>query len=255
MITEAIMPKISIITATLNSAATINETLESIRGQDYPDIEHIIVDGESTDATLGIVREYSHVCKCISEPDKGIYYAMNKGIQLATGEVVGILNSGDVYQDDAVLSRVAERFQREGCEAVYGDLVYVDARDARKVVRYWRAGVYRADAFMWGWMPPHPTFFVRRSLYKKYGGFSLQFKTAADYELLLRFIHKYRISTGYIPEILVRMRNGGASNHSWIHRLQANQDDRRSWTVNGLEPYWFTRYLKPLRKLHQFIWK
>jgi glycosyltransferase len=253
MITKTVISKISIVTTTYNSAAMIKDTLESIRRQDYPHVESIIVDGQSTDATLPIVLEYPHVGLCISEPDNGIYAAMNKGIRLASGDVVGILNSDDVYYDETVLSRVAEVFQREGCDAVYGDLVYVDRKDTFKVVRRWKAGVFKANAFMWGWMPPHPTFFVRRSLYTKYAGFAPQFKIAADYDLMLRLIHKHRISLCYIPAVLVKMRNNGASNRSWANRFKANKEDSLAWTSNGLQPFWFTRFLKPLRKLHQFI--
>ena len=245
--------KISILTVTYNSAATLRETLESVRKQDYPQVEHVVVDGQSTDGTLDIIRSYPHITRWISEKDNGIYDAMNKGVALATGDIVGILNSDDIYQDSTVLARVMETFVNDHCDAVYGDLVYVDPDQTSKVRRYWKSGHYNPGSFRWGWMPPHPTFFVRRSLYERFGVFRTDFRTAADYELMLRFIHRHRATLSYVPKVLVRMRDGGASNQNLGSRLRANQEDRRAWEVNGLDPYWFTLYLKPLRKIGQFF--
>jgi glycosyltransferase len=191
----------------------------------------------------------------VSEKDKGIYDAMNKGIGMATGEVIGILNSDDFYANRSVISKVARAFEETGCDALYADLVYVDQQDVGKTVRLWRAGAYRKNAFKWGWMPPHPTFFVRRELYDKYGVFSLDLKTAADYELMLRFIHKHGIRVHYLPEVLVKMRAGGASNASLRSRLNANRQDRLAWIRNDIRPFWFTLYMKPVRKLGQFLFK
>ena len=244
---------ISIITATYNSAKTVRDTLESVRHQTYPRVEHIIVDGLSRDNTLDIVKAYPHVSKCISEADKGIYDAMNKGVALATGDIVGILNSDDMYQDSTVLARVMEAFVNDHCDAVYGDLVYVDPEQTAKVRRYWKSGYYNPGSFRWGWMPPHPTFFVRRSLYERFGVFRTDFKTAADYELMLRFIHRHGAKLSYVPKVLVRMRDGGASNQTFASRLKANKEDRRAWEVNAIDPYWFTLYLKPLRKIGQYF--
>jgi glycosyltransferase involved in cell wall biosynthesis len=245
--------RISVITVTYNSSATIKDTLESVKGQAYPEVEHIIVDGLSTDETLGIVSGYSHVSKVISEKDAGIYDAMNKGVLASTGDVVGILNSDDFYYGNDVLSKVAAVFNEKKCDALYGDLQYVDQKNLAKVIRHWEAGKYSADAFKWGWMPPHPTFFVRRELYEKWGRFNTQFRTAADYELMLRFIHKHHGSVEYIPDILVRMRTGGASNRSFKGRLRAHAEDKLAWSINGLDRYWFTLFLKPLRKIIQYI--
>lgn len=244
---------ISIITATYNSAKTVRDTLESVRQQTYPQVEHIIVDGLSKDHTLDIVQAYPHVRKCISEADKGIYDAMNKGVGLATGDIVGILNSDDMYQDSTVLARVMEAFVNDHCDAVYGDLVYVDPEQTGKVRRYWKSGYYNPGSFRWGWMPPHPTFFVRRSLYERFGLFRTDFRTAADYELMLRFIHRHGAKLTYVPKVLVRMRDGGASNQTLASRLKANSEDRRAWEVNNIDPYWFTLYLKPLRKIGQYF--
>ena len=244
--------KISIITVSRNSAVTIRDTLESVQRQDYPHVEHIVIDGLSTDETMRIVHEYPHVAKLVSESDSSLYEALNKGIRQATGDVVGILHSDDVYADEAVISRVADAFHRTDCEAVYGDLVYVDRTNPEKVIRHWRAGAYKPDAFKWGWTPPHTTLFVKRNLYERYGGFDPQFGTAADYEFMLRFVHKHHIKLVYLPSVLVKMRTGGLSNQTWMNRFRANVQDRRAWTANHLQPFWFTRYLKPLRKISQF---
>lgn len=246
---------ISIITATYNSSATLADTLESMRLQSYHHIEHLIIDGVSKDDTLSIVQNYPHISQCISEKDKGIYDAMNKGISLATGEIIGILNSDDFYAHEQVLEKVAKAFADTGCDAVYGDLQYVDAADTGKIVRLWKSGNYQPGDFKWGWMPPHPSFFVRKELYEKFGNFNLHMKTAADYELMLRFIHKHGARLAYIPEVLVKMRNGGASNSSMVSRLRANQEDKQAWEINGLQPFWFTLYLKPLRKITQYLIK
>lgn len=245
--------RISIITATYNSAATIRDTALSVKAQSYESVEHIIIDGGSTDGTLDILKEYQHIGRISSEPDRGMYDAMNKGISMANGDVIGILNSDDFYAGPKVLEKVSEAFASTEIDAVYGDLDYVDATDANRLVRSWRSGRYVQDAFKWGWMPPHPTFFVRKEIYERYGGFNLNMGTAADYELMLRFIHRQRIRMAYLPEVLVKMRSGGASNASLTARLKANQNDHKAWKENDLEPYWFTLYLKPLRKISQFL--
>lgn len=245
--------KISIITATFQSARTLGETILSVKRQGWQDTEHIIIDGGSTDGTMALVSSFSHLGKVVSEPDRGIYDAMNKGIQLADGEVIGILNADDFYADDRVLESVAECFAHPAIDAVYGDLEYVDPEDTNRVVRRWQAGKYQSGQFLWGWMPPHPTFFVRRRLYEQFGLFNLDLATCGDYELMLRFIHRHGAQLGYLPRVLVKMRAGGASNASIGARLRANQHDRLAWTVNGLHPYWFTMYLKPLRKIGQFL--
>jgi glycosyltransferase len=249
------MMKVSVITATFNSAATLTDTLSSVRDQTYPLVEHLIIDGGSKDNTMEIVAGFPHIKQICSEKDRGIYDAMNKGVKRATGDIVGILNSDDFYASENVLREVVDTFQQSGCDAVYGDLQYVCKDDVSKVVRYWRSGPYQQGAFKWGWMPPHPSFFVRHTLYDRCGLFNLDMKTAADYELMLRMIHKEGASLQYLPNVLVKMRTGGASNSSMASRLKANADDRKAWDVNGLTPYWFTMYLKPIRKITQFIFK
>lgn len=244
---------ISIITATYNSAATVRDTLASIAAQDYPHIEHLIVDGVSKDNTLDIVKEFPHVAKVESSKDKGIYDAMNKGVRMASGDVVGILNSDDLYQHNSVLSNVMKAFEDPEVDLVYGDLQYVQQHDISKVVRSWKAGSYTPNSFYWGWMPPHPSFFVRKRVYDQLGLFSLDLRTAADYEIILRFMLKAGLKAAYVPEYLVRMRMGGASNATLKHRINANKEDRKAWDMNGLKPYFFTLWCKPLRKINQFL--
>lgn len=247
--------KISIITATYNSGATVLDTLNSIRSQDHPSIEHIIVDGGSTDTTLDIVRSFSHVSKVVSEKDKGIYDAMNKGIRMAGGDVIGILNSDDVYVDGSVLSAVAKIFEDPAVMTVYADLQYVQADDLTRVQRTWRSGEFTKKKFFYGWMPPHPTFFVRREVYDRVGLFNLELRSAADYEMMLRILLKNELSTHYLQRVIVRMRAGGMSNATFSNRLRANKEDRLAWKLNKIKPYFFTLYLKPLRKIHQFLIK
>lgn len=245
--------KISIITVCLNAAHTISDTLSSVATQSYPDIEHIIIDGCSTDDTMRIIHQFPHITKVISEKDEGIYFAMNKGIQMATGEVIGILNADDVYAHENVLKNVMVLFQDSKTDAVYGDLDFVEAADLLKVKRSWRSGSYKKNAFYFGWMPPHPTFFVRREMYKQHGMFNTKLNSAADYELMLRLLVKNKIKPAYLKEVIVKMRYGGRSTRSIKNRVVANREDRMAWRLNGLKPYFFTLTLKPLRKLNQYI--
>jgi glycosyltransferase involved in cell wall biosynthesis len=244
--------KFSIITATYNNASTVADCLDCVKSQGGH-IEHIIVDGVSSDSTLEIVKRYSHVSKVISGRDRGIYDAMNKGLAMATGKVVGILNADDFYANERVLAKVAEVFADPAIDSCYGDLVYVNPDDTGKIIRHWRSGSFNRQSFYWGWMPPHPTFFVRRQLYENYGMFNLNLGSAADYELMLRFLFKHKITTAYIPEVLVKMRAGGISNATLKNRLEANRMDRVAWKINGLKPFPWTLYLKPLRKIWQYI--
>ena len=247
--------KISIITVAFNSAQTIADTVRSVKAQVGVEVEHIIVDGASKDDTLAVVRSVNAQARIISEPDNGIYDAMNKGIRLATGEIIGILNSDDYYTHDRVLAMVLERFQTTQCEGLYGDLVYVDSADTSKVVRTWRAGLFEKEHFLNGWMPPHPTFFVERAIYETYGLYETALRSSADYELMLRMLYRYEIDVQYIPDCLVCMRTGGQSNVSLRNRLKANREDRLAWKMNALTPRFYTTWLKPIRKIPQFIKK
>lgn len=245
--------KVSIITVAYNSAKTIEDTLKSVVNQCYSDIEYIIIDGGSTDNTLDILTQYEpKIDLIVSEKDKGIYDAMNKGVARATGDVIGILNSDDFYVDDQVIAKVVKLFD-SSIDAVYADLVYVDPIDTAKVTRTWLSGVYKEGSFLKGWMPPHPTFFVRKQVYEKFGAYSLQLCSAADYEFMLRVIHKQGIKLAYLPEIIVRMRAGGASNASIKNRLKANKEDRLAWKMNGIRPNLLTFIRKPLSKIFQFL--
>ncbi|HEV7230648.1 MAG TPA: glycosyltransferase family 2 protein [Bacteroidia bacterium] len=246
--------KISVITVCYNSAATLRHTIESVLSQDYPDIEYIIIDGGSLDETPDIIRSYgANISKFISESDEGIYHALNKGISMATGDVIGFLHSDDFYTSPAILSVVACAFLSTNADGVYGDLQYVGKEDTNKVFRNWISGSYSEGLFLKGWMPPHPAFFVKRSCYGKFGLFDTNFLSAADYELMLRFIHRYKIKLAYVPQVLVKMRVGGKSNVTLLNRWKANREDLKAWKVNGLKPGMFTLLLKPLSKLRQFL--
>lgn len=245
--------KISIITVAYNAATTIQDTIESVLSQKEVDVEYILIDGGSTDGTLDIIEKHkSSIDHFTSEPDRGIYDAMNKGVQAATGDIIGILNSDDIYAHEYVLRDILAKFDSE-TQGVYADLVYVDQKDTNKVTRTWIAKPYVAGAFKKGWMPPHPTFFVRKEVYEKFGAYSLELRSAADYEFMLRVIHKHQINIGYLPEIIVKMRVGGESNVSLKNRIRANQEDRKAWEMNGLKPGALTLIRKPISKIGQFL--
>jgi glycosyltransferase len=248
------MSKISIITVTYNSAATLEHTIQSVLLQDHPDVEYIIVDGASTDDTLSVIRKYRHkIAHFVSEKDDGLYFALNKGISLATGDIIGIIHADDFYTSDHVLTAVDEMITTTKANALYADLYYVDAHNTDKIIRKWHSGKYSEGKFLWGWMPPHPTFFVRKEVYQKFGAFNTALRTSADYELMLRLIHKHKIKLAYLPEYIVKMRMGGQSNASVKNRVKANKEDRKAWELNGINPYFFTLALKPLRKISQFF--
>ena len=244
--------KISIITVCYNAEDTIGDTIQSVLSQDYKDVEYIIVDGKSTDRTLEIIQSIKNGIKLISEKDQGIYDAMNKGINTASGDVIGILNADDVYKNSQVLTAVMDAF-KANVSIVYGDIEYVKYNDLSKVVRKWKAGVFRSGKFKWGWMPPHPGFFVKKSCYESFGLFNLNLSTSADYELMLRMLEVHHLSCNYIPKTITSMRVGGASNSSLKNRLIANRNDKKAWTIHPINPFWFTFILKPLRKLPQFF--
>ena len=245
-------PLITIITASYNSARTIRDTLDSVAGQCYPHIEHLIVDGGSTDETLDIIQSYPHISRVISESDRGIYDAMNKGIRIASGQIIGILNSDDFYAHSEVITRVVNRMLQTRSRTLYGDLIYIDPLRSNRLIRYWVSGVGTRRSWYLGWMPPHPTFFVDRSIYETYGCFNETLKSAADYEIMLRFLFKHEVETCYLPEVIVHMRDGGQSSANLRNRWRGNREDRRAWLLNGLRAPFYTTLLKPLRKISQF---
>ena len=290
--------KVSIITVSYNSAKTIGDTISSVQKQSYKNIEYIVVDGNSTDGTVEIVKQYLDsskgvsqdvsqdamqgrsegasqdlpedlsknlpqdlsigalqgvVTKFLCEKDKGIYDAMNKGLALATGDIIGVLNSDDFYCSNDVIENVVRAFEENETDCLYGDLNYVDPVDTSKIIRKWRSGAYLRKNFLKGWMPPHPTFFVKKSCYERLGTFDTQFTSAADYELMLRFLFKELCSAQHFPKVMIHMRSGGVSNVSLKNRLRANREDRLAWKINGLKPKWFTLLRKPLSKLKQYF--
>ncbi len=245
--------KISIITCCLNSEKTIRETIESVIKQSCQNIEYLIIDGGSTDNTLNIINEYKNkISKIVSSSDNGIYDAMNKGIKLATGEIIGFLHSDDFYPNNFIIEKVVKAFDIQQVDSVYGDLLYVAQSDAKKIIRTWFSGNYNRNNLKYGWMPPHPTFFVRRRMYDSYGFFNDNLRIAADYDVMMRFLGKYSITTHYISEIVVVMRLGGASNKSLINIIKKMKEDYFAIKKNNIGNF-NTLIYKNLRKIPQFF--
>ncbi len=248
--------KVSIVTICFNAKKTIKNTIESVLSQDYPDIEYIIIDGASTDGTQEIVKSFGNkIDKFISEKDNGLFDALNKGIKIASGEIVGILHADDVFANNSIISKVVENMKEYQADACWGDLVFVDKNNPEKIVRYWQSCTYKKGLFKKGWMPPHTTFFAKKSVFEKYGYYDLKFDMAADYELMLRFLEKYNLPSCYIPEVLVKMRTGGVSDRSLknIKRIaKSNIDAYKAWRANGLKVNSFSILIvKPFSKLWQ----
>jgi len=245
--------KISIITAVLNRADTVTKALESVGAQSWPAVEHIVIDGLSTDGTRQVLEAHRHsLAVLLSEPDHGIYEALNKGLALASGDLIGLMHSDDFYAGNRVLERVANAFADPSVDGVYGDLDYVAKNDPERVVRHWRAGHYDRAKIAWGWMPPHPALFLRRSVIERWGGYDTGFRIAADYDAMLRYLIKGNIHLAYIPEVLIKMRTGGASNRSLSRIIRKSREDYRalqSYGAGGLG----TLIFKNVRKLPQFI--
>jgi glycosyltransferase len=248
--------KVSIITAVYNNRETVEDCLRSVLCQTYPDIEYLVIDGGSTDGTTEVIGPYrAKIARWVSEPDTGIYSALNKGLNLATGEAVGILHSDDIYAHDRVVEKVVEAFGKSGADSVYGDLKYVDKNNPDRVIRSWKSSPFIPGKFRYGWMPPHPTFFVKKGVFENYGGFNENLRIAADYELMLRFLEKHRISTHYLPEVLIHMRVGGISNRGIKNILLKSHEDLLAWKLNGLNRSIYTIPLKNLSKIPQFFVK
>lgn len=228
--------RITVITASLNCAGTIEDTITSILSQTHNDYEHLIIDGGSTDGMLDIIKRHSHgKMKVVSEPDDGIFDAMNKGIKMATGEVIGFINADDVLADETVLAQVSSAFKDPDVDGCYGDLIIVRRNNPGKIVRYWKSRPFSDGLFQRGWHPPHPAFFARKELYDRFGGFDTEFKIAADADLLIRLFLVHNIRTAYIPRLLVRMRNGGNSTGTLANIFKGNIEICRSFKKNKIK--------------------
>lgn len=246
--------KVSIVTVAFNSATTIRDTIESVLSQDYPRIEYIVIDGGSTDGTLDIIGEYGpRVTHLISEPDHGIYDAMNKGIDLATGDVVGFLNSDDMYIDSKAVSQLMAVMNSQKSDCVFADLIYVAPDNTDRVLRYYSSKKFHPGLFQYGWMPAHPTFFAKKSIYEKVGSFSLSYMIAADFELLVRMLAVHGASYSYVPKALVRMRAGGVSTAGLSHSLLLNREIVKACRANGINTNLAKVLLKIPMKLMELL--
>lgn len=246
--------KVSLISVTFNSAKTFEDTVKSIISQDYQNIEYIVVDGDSTDGTKDIINKNSYaISSWISEPDNGLYDAMNKGLKMATGDVVGIVNSDDFYHRSDSISKIVEAFKSSGKDCVYADVEFVDPSNLDKTVRYYSSKRFAVSKFKKGFMPAHPTFFTYRRNFEKYGYYKTDYKISADFELLVRFLYKYKLSSYYLPIPLMKMRTGGVSTKSWKSNIIINQEDLRACKENGLKTNYFWLYSRYFKKLLEFF--
>jgi glycosyltransferase involved in cell wall biosynthesis len=244
---------LSIITVCFNTAETIEDTIKSVLSQDYKDIEYIVVDGGSTDGTLEIINGYKNdIAKVISEPDKGIYDAMNKGLRSSNGSIAAVLNGDDVYAEESIVSRMVELIESKDLDAAYGDLIYVDRRNPNRIRRFWKVGRYKKNAFYYGWVLPHPTFFCRKELYEKFGYYNDTLQIAGDFELMLRLIEKHHIRIGYLEKVAVRMSTGGKAN-GLQGMIQGNKEIIKAFRLNDLRlsPWFFV--CKPVTKISQLF--
>jgi glycosyltransferase involved in cell wall biosynthesis len=245
--------KFSIITVNFNGAETLEQTIQSVLAQDYPHLEYIVIDGASKDRSIEILEKYASKITYISEKDAGIYDAINKGLKRATGDIIGFIGADDFYPSIDVITEVAKAFESKKTDAIYGDKQYVNADNLSKIVRYWTSGEYDKQNWLSGWMPPHLSFYLKKSAYETYGYYKTDFTCSGDYELMLRMLYKNNVSVAYLPKVIMTMRNGGTSTASWKHRLIANQEDRRAWRVNDLSPKWYTLWWKPISKISQLF--
>ncbi len=245
--------RITIITATYNCEKTIAYALDSVKNQTYKNIEHIIIDGKSTDNTLNIVKNYSHISKIISETDEGIYYALNKGITNATGKIIGFLHADDFFSDNTIIKKIANAFTSKKIDVLYGDLQYVSGENTSKIIRNWKSSDFDFSLLKKGWMPPHPTFFAQKGLYENFGNFNTNYTISADYDLMLRFLTK-KINTYYLPEIITKMRLGGISNRNIKTIIRKSTEDYKIIKRNKIGGF-FTLLNKNTSKLSQFLKK
>ncbi len=245
--------KVTIITVTLNSAKFLEDCINSVINQEYENIEHIIIDGQSTDGTLDIIKKYKdHIAYWVSEKDPGMYDAINKGMRAATGDIIGTLNSDDTLASTLVISNIVGSFTDQKVDAVYGDLVYVDQQNTDKIVRVWKGAAFKRGRYKYGWMPAHPTFYFKRELLDQYGYYETHYYTASDYEFMARYLFYFRVNAYYVPKLIVRMRIGGMSNVTIYQRLRANRRDYLAMKRNRIPFPFIVSLLKPLIKLHQY---
>jgi glycosyltransferase involved in cell wall biosynthesis len=246
--------KVSVITVCYNSVTEIEETIRSVMVQDHADIEHIVIDGGSTDGTQDKIKRYSEcISHFVSEKDAGVYDAMNKGLELATGDVVAFVNAGDMMATRNTVSYMVRAFEEGDCDVIYGDALMVDPDDITKVKRFWKGGEYKRENFRKGWMPPHLGTYIRKRAYDRFGLFNTELSVSADYELMFRFLYKHKLSARYVPKVLVRFRLGGVSNRSFAHVWRANVEVYKAWKLNGesVSPLIILR--KPLAKVLQMV--
>lgn len=248
--------KISIITVCYNSEKHIKSAIESVINQTYKNIEYIIVDGASKDSTIEIVKSYGDkITKFVSEPDKGIYDAMNKGFKMATGDYLAVINSDDFYMSNDAIASVVHELELKKTDSLFADLIYVEENNTDKQVRYWKSNSFVKNSFKKGWHPAHPTFFVKNEIYKKYGYFDLSFKLAADFELMLRFLEKYQITSTYLAKPIIKMRLGGATNKNFKNIFHQNIECYNAFKVNELSVSILYPLYRLLPKLIQFFKK
>lgn len=246
--------KVTLLTVTYNAERYLEDCIQSVISQDYKDIEYIVIDGASTDGTVSIIKQYSnYIHEWISEKDCGMYDALNKGMKMATGDIIGIINSDDILASRHTISKIANCFQQRRVESVFGDLIYIDNKDQNRLHRIWKGIPYRRNNFHYGWMPAHPTFYFRKEVAEEIGGYNLKYGTAADFEFMLRYLYKHQISSYYLPEMVVKMRKGGQSNRSLLARLKANRMDYLAMKANNLPHPLMSSFLKPTRKIPQFL--
>ena len=248
--------KISIITVSYNSAVTIRDTLESVKNQTYTNIEHIIIDGASKDNTLAIVTEYPHVAKVISEKDKGIYDAMNKGITLATGEIIGILNSDDLFESDTIIEQIMNVFQEnKEIDAIYGNISYFETGEENKIKRYWKSKPYYEDFFDDGEVPPHPSLFVKKQVYDQIGTYYPNFKICSDYEFMLRMMKIHNFKTKYLDATIAKMRLGGTSTQGLKSYWITTKELKQAWEMNNFKYPIKLYFIRPFKKIKQLLIK
>ena len=241
--------KISLVTISFNSENSISETFYSVKNQSFNNYEYLLIDGGSTDGTISIAKKQNHLSKIVSEPDKGIYDAINKGIKISTGEIIGFLNSDDMFYDENSLQHIVDAFD-DNTDCIFGDLIYTDKN--QKVKRVWKGSEFKKGAFKKGWMPAHPTFYCRRSVYEKLGLYDESFKIAGDFELMLRFLEKHNIRSKYILHALVNMKVGGASNNGLKSKLDILREEFRAFNQNNISVNKFFYILHKVKKIKEF---